>query len=87
MIASLSPNHAMLIVVILTAGLLLGGCETGKEALQGASKQAVCKALIGPIKYNSQKVESPRFAASQLAPDLATRNRVGQNLGCPGFRR
>lgn len=80
-------RNPFLLVLALVALLLLTGCNTAKEQLTGASRTAVCKALIGPIKYNSQKVDSQRFAAAKLAPDLATRNRVGQELGCPQYKR
>lgn len=69
----------------LASALLLTGCNTDQV---GASvkPQPICKALVGPIKYNSKDVKSPRHAGPALAPDLKQRNQVGQQLGCPSYR-
>lgn len=74
-------------IVLLAA--LLGGCahqDDGKAILRAMGKSAVCKALVGPIKYNSANKESQRYAAKLLALDLAKRNAIGQELGCPQYR-
>ena len=46
----------------------------------------VCDALIGPIHYSSSNPKSRRYAAQDLAPDLASRNRVGSDLDCPAYK-
>lgn len=68
-------------VVFFTLLTTAAGCNT-----TGGSPQAVCDALIGPIRYTSANAQSPRFAGEALAPDLAVRNRVGVNLGCRAFK-
>lgn len=70
----------------LALALLLAGCVTDGTLPSPTDKSAICKALVGPIKYNSQKLSSPRHAGPQLAPDLKTRNQIGQSLGCPQYR-
>lgn len=60
----------------------LGGCITDGST---TSLAPVCDALIGPLKYSSTNKNSTRYAAKDLAPDLALRNRVGVNLGCPQY--
>ena len=74
------------IIVILFAALFLAGCAGDMDKLRSTSAAPACKALIGPIKYNSTKPKSGRFAGPQLAPDLKQRNQVGQQLRCPQYR-
>lgn len=71
------------LVVIM---FLLSGCAGRMPKLDTTSTTPVCSALIGPIKYNSQKRTSARFAGPKLAPDLKQRNQVGENLNCPQYR-
>lgn len=67
--------------------LVLGGCTEGSlTKFKPTSTSPICKAVIGPIKYNSQKPASRRFAGPALAPDLKQRNQVGQQLGCPAYK-
>jgi hypothetical protein len=74
----------LLLAVILI--LMLAGCAAGpKPSLNQI--EPVCTALIGPIPYNTYSPKSRRFAGPALAPDLKRRNQVGQNLGCPAYRR
>ena len=66
--------------------LLLAGCQTTGSTLRTSEKSAICRALIGPIKYNSLDPQSKRFAAALLAMDLKQRNQVGEGLRCPAYR-
>lgn len=76
----------LLIVTVVGVAICLGGCAGGlKPSLDQI--EPICKALIGPIKYNTYVHSSKRYAGSQLAPDLKARNQVGQWLGCPAYRR
>ena len=69
---------------LLLVSALLSGCATVNT--RSASLTPVCKALIGPIHYNSKLKTSSRYAGPALAPDLAQRNQVGINLACPAYR-
>lgn len=68
----------------LSALLLLTAC--GPDELPPSTIAPICKALIGPIKYNTKVPGSKRFAAALLAMDLKERNQVGRNLGCPLYK-
>lgn len=72
-------------IFLLPVAVLLGGCP-GADQLPPSAIAPICKALIGPIKYNSQSPMSKRFAAALLAMDLKQRNQVGRNLGCPLYK-
>jgi len=71
---------------ILLLALALAGCQHTDANLRPSDTSAICQALIGPIKYNSQKKDSSRYAAAVLALDLKQRNQVGQALRCPQYR-
>lgn len=73
----------MRVVLALCVCALVGGCVT--TDLPAETIQPICKALIGPIKYNSTKKTSLRFAGQVLALDLKQRNQVGERLGCTGY--
>lgn len=73
------------ISLVIVLSVILGGCA-GTLPSPTKSDSAVCDALVGPIKYNSKNPKSSRYAAKNLAPDLAVRNRVGINLQCPKYR-
>lgn len=73
-------------LVLILGILTLAGCADLKDKLATTSTTPVCSALIGPIKYNSQKPNSKRFAGPALAPDLKQRNQVGEKLHCPQYR-
>ena len=63
----------------------LGGCVT--DGLMPISTMTpICSALVGPLKYNTFKKLSLRYAGRVLAGDLHQRNEIGQRLGCPNFR-
>ena len=68
-------------LVLIPVAVLLGGCPN--DELPPSAIAPICKALIGPIKYNTKIPGSKRFAAALLAMDLKERNQVGRNLGCP----
>lgn len=72
------------IFVLALLALPLGGCLD--QPLPPAAIAPICKALVGPIRYNSTVPGSKRFAAALLAMDLKERNDVGRNLGCPLYR-
>lgn len=65
--------------------VLLAGCAHVPDG-RPTTRQPVCDALIGPIKYNSTNPKSRRHAGPDLAPDLKRRNQVGVNLRCPQYR-
>jgi len=79
-----TPLFITLIILSVAAGTLTGCATPGTKI---GRIEPVCDALVGPIRYSSQNPKSPRYAANHLAPDLAVRNRVGQGLGCPQYRR
>ena len=64
--------------------LLVSGCEL--DNLTPAQTNTVCRALIGPISYNSTNKLSRRYAAILLAADLKQRNQVGVYLRCPQYK-
>jgi len=64
---------------------LLGGCDPSE--LAPASLNAICTALVGPIKYNTYKPTSGRYSGPVLALDLKQRNQIGRKLGCPLYKR
>ena len=70
---------------LFAASVILAGCATLSQ-LPPSALAPICKALIGPIKYNSLSPTSKRFAAALLAVDLKQRNQVGRNLGCPLYK-
>jgi hypothetical protein len=63
---------------------LVSGCATFQPRPPQIS--LICKALVGPLKYNTYDPKSKRFAAALLALDLKKRNQIGQALHCPLFR-
>lgn len=67
--------------------VLLAGCAGQNVDLNPTRTAPVCDALVGPIKYNSANPKSPRHAGPALAPDLKQRNQVGENLGCPAYKK
>jgi hypothetical protein len=73
-------------LLLTIMGLVLAGCvTTGGPTSTNISP--VCRALIGPIRYNSTNHGSRRFAGDLLSYDLAERNQVGRSLHCPAYRR
>ena len=76
------------LIAVLGAALTLAGCASriDPKDLNPNNLSAVCQALVGPIKYNSQNVKSKRHAGPELAPDLKRRNQIGQALHCPQYR-
>lgn len=85
-LGSIDWSAPLLIAVATIVAVLLCGCSTTGDKLQPTKPGSVCKALIGPIKYNSQNKDSRRHAGPDLAPDLKARNQVGQTLNCPAYR-
>lgn len=71
------------VISLVTLAFLLSGCVTTGTL---NTTTPVCRALVGPIKYNSTVTTSRRFAGPDLAPDLNQRNQVGRNLRCPQYR-
>jgi hypothetical protein len=70
---------------LFVASVILAACATTSQ-LPPSAIAPICKAMIGPIKYNSLDSKSKRFAAALLAMDLKQRNQVGRNLGCPLYK-
>jgi hypothetical protein len=73
-------------LILLPVAVLLSGCLGDDAELPPSTVAPICKALIGPIKYNSMSPMSKRFAGALLAMDLKQRNQVGRNLGCPLYK-
>lgn len=60
--------------------VLLAGCDPND--LPPNSLAPICKALYGPIRYNTYTKTSQRYAGPVLGMDLARRNAIGRRLGC-----
>lgn len=75
--------RAILTTALIISALALAGCDPEQEA---AMQSTVCQALIGPLYYNTYKLNSRRHAGPDLAIDLHTRNLVWRRLSC-GRRR
>ena len=74
-------------IAILCLCVSLGGCLTdGIGMMPVTTLTPICSALVGPLKYNTFKKLSLRYAGRVLAVDLHQRNEIGQRLGCPQFR-
>jgi len=69
-----------LLIPVAALALTLGACQT--PDLTHADLPAICKALIGPIRYNTYNKASKRYAAILLGLDLAQRNEVWRRLRC-----
>lgn len=74
-----------LFVILCTCAVLLGACDPSD--LSPATLDAICTAVVGPIKYNTYNKASGRYSGPVLALDLKERNQIGQRLGCPLYRR
>lgn len=76
-------GFAMLVLLIIlgVSAILLAGCDV--SAVPKAQIPAICKAMIGPLRYNSTDKLSKRYAGYILAMDLAERNRIYTALHCP----
>lgn len=78
-------RREIVIFGVAVLALVLAGCATTSQ-LPPSAIAPICKAMIGPIKYNSMSPASKRFAGALLALDLKQRNQVGRNLGCPLYK-
>ena len=72
-------------VGLLCITLTLACCD-GPDDLSPNQKTAICRSLIGPIRYNTFDKTSQRYAAILLALDLKQRNQVGVRLKCPQYK-
>jgi len=61
--------------------VLLVGCDPAGN-LDDATLKTICKALIGPIRYNAENKASLYFAGQKLVFTLKQRNQVWDGLGC-----
>ena len=71
-------------IALLITALTLAGCDAAD--IPPSAIPPICKALVGPINYNSSDAMSQRYAAYLLALDLHQRNEIGRKLGCPAFK-
>lgn len=71
-------------IPIGVVALLLSGC--GPEDLPPSAIPPICRALVGPIKYNSSNIMSKRYAGYLLTLDIHQRNEIGRKLGCPAYK-
>ena len=72
--------RTIFITFALLSATLLAGCDPGD--LSQADLGPICKALVKPIKYNTYKATSGRFAGRTLALDLKQRNEIYTKLNC-----
>ena len=73
------------LIITFTALLLLTGCNAAD--LPPSSIAPICRALVGPIKYNTTNAMSQRYAGYLLGLDIHQRNEIGRKLGCPKYKR
>ena len=59
---------------------LLAGCVP--EDLTPTQTRTICRAMVGPIRYNTYDKQSQRYAAVLLALDLNQRNQIYTRLHC-----
>ena len=71
-------------IPIVGLAFLLTACDPA--SLPPSSIAPICRALVGPIKYNSTNIMSQRYAAYLLTLDLHARNEIGRKLNCPQFK-
>ncbi len=70
-------------VLVLTGVLVAGALSLAAcDDVDTATLKTICKALIGPIKYNSQDKASLYFAGRKLVFTLKQRNQVWDGLNC-----
>ena len=72
------------LTLVFAALLVLTGCNVAD--IPPSAIPPICRALVGPIKYNSTNAMSQRYAAYLLSLDLHQRNEIGRKLGCPAFK-
>jgi hypothetical protein len=64
-----NPYSGAIVIAIGLAVILLlmsvGGCSTLNDKLATTSTTPVCAAVIGPIKYNTQKPNQPALCRAQ----------------------
>lgn len=68
----------LLLLPALLVALTLAGCNEP----DAASIAAICKALVGPLRYTSENKASFRYAGKTLVLDLKQRNQIWDRLGC-----
>jgi hypothetical protein len=66
--------------------VLLALTSCGPEDVPPSMIAPICRALIGPIPYNTTNIMSQRYAAYLLSLDIHQRNEVGRKLGCPKYK-
>jgi hypothetical protein len=71
-------------LAVLFTALLLSACNV--RDIPPSAIPPICRALVGPIAYNTTNVMSERYAAYLLSLDLHKRNEIGRRLGCPQFK-
>lgn len=74
------------LMTICAAALLAGFAGCTPQDLSPAQTKTICRALVGPIKYNTYNTASQRYAAILLALDLKQRNQIWTALHCGGKR-
>lgn len=73
-------RKTLTLLAIAAIGASLAACkdEDGNEI----DLAPICHALIKPIKYNTYKITSGRYAGATLAIDLKRRNEIWDKLHC-----
>lgn len=70
-------------LIIIASVVLMGAADPGGCVMpDAASIKTICTALVGPIRYNSTKPVSLRYAGKVLVPDLKQRNQIWDGLHC-----
>ena len=68
------------ILILAAVAASLGACTD--EDGNPIDLAPICHALIKPIRYNTYKVTSGRYAGATLAIDLKRRNEIWDKLKC-----
>lgn len=68
---------------LFVAAMLLSACAGPRGAVE--SLKPICDALGPPVEFNARDKDNAWHAGPALAPVLDERNRVGENLPCPGY--
>jgi hypothetical protein len=71
------------IIALLALASVLAGCV---PQLPPSAIAPICKALVGPLRYNTYNKMSQRYAGYLLSLDLKQRNQIGRSLGCPLYK-
>jgi len=69
-------------MTICAAALAVGLASCDPADLTPTQTRTICRAMVGPIQYNTFDAKSRRYAAVLLALDLNQRNQIYTRLHC-----